>query len=184
MAEREEVLINSEIEQEKKNKFREQADRQRKKIVQLKEDKEAVADENVNLVSPPEPVEMEFDMAEQEIAAKAEKPKLTAETLSKVGSGKSDRKIKSSGTKSRKSQKPAWAVTDKQREEDKEKEIDELLEFAYDLDYDKYMEDFEVRQAFEVIRERVGEIKKDFDWKENIAAEWNKTVEEEAAQGN
>ena len=46
------------------------------------------------------------------------------------------------------------------------------------------MEDFEVRQAFEVIRERISEIKKDEDWKENIAAEWNKTVEEEAAQGN
>ena len=64
MAEREEVLINDEIEQEKKLKFREQADRQRKKIVQLKVDKEAVADENVN-PDVPEPVEMEFDMAEQ-----------------------------------------------------------------------------------------------------------------------
>ena len=59
-----------------------------------------------------------------------------------------------------------------------------MLEFAYDLDYDKYMEDFEVRQAFEVIRERIGEIKKDNDWKENIAAEWNKTVEQEAVAGN
>lgn len=52
MAEREEVLINDEIEQEKKNKFREQADRQRKKIVQLKVDKEAVAEENTYKEAP------------------------------------------------------------------------------------------------------------------------------------
>lgn len=41
--------------------------------------------------------------------------------------------------------KPAWALTEKQQEDNKEQEIDELLEFAYELDYEKYMEDFEVR---------------------------------------
>ena len=56
---------------------------------------------------------MEFDAVEEVVAKKAVKPKLTAESLSKVGSGKSDRKLKSSSTKSRKSQKPAWAMTDK-----------------------------------------------------------------------
>lgn len=70
-------------------------------------------------------------------------------------------------------------MTEKQQEEEKEKEIDDLLEFAYDLDYDKFMEDFEVRQAFEVIRDRVQEIKQDQDWKKNIADEWNKTVAQE-----
>lgn len=92
-------------------------------------------------------------------------------------------KQKSTVSKSKKSSKPAWAKTEKQIEEEKEAEIDGLLEFAYDLDYDKYMEDFEVKQAFEIIRDRVSEIKQDMDWKENIANEWNKTVEEEAAQG-
>ena len=42
-------------------------------------------------------------------------------------------------------------MTEKQQEEEKEKEIDDLLEFAYDLDYDQYMHDFEVRQAFAII---------------------------------
>jgi hypothetical protein len=28
---------------------------------------------------------------------------------------------------------------------EKEAEIDDLLEFAYELDYEKYMDDFEVR---------------------------------------
>lgn len=48
-----------------------------------------------------------------------------------------------------------------------------MIEFAYDLDYEKYMEDFEVRQAFEIIKDRIGEIKADQDWKEKIADEWN-----------
>ena len=57
-----------------------------------------------------------------------------------------------------------------------------MIEFAYDLDYEKYMEDFEVRQAFEIIKDRISEIKADQDWKEKIADEWNKTAELEAQQ--
>lgn len=42
------------------------------------------------------------------------------------------------------------------------------------------MEDFEVRQALALIKDRVREIKKDEDWKENIVKEWN--AAEEAGQ--
>jgi hypothetical protein len=35
------------------------------------------------------------------------------------------------------------------------------------------MEDFEIRQAFAIIQDRVKEIKQDQDWKEKIAEEWN-----------
>lgn len=69
-----------------------------------------------------------------------------------------------------------WAMTEKELEEQKENEIDDLLEFAYELDYEKYMEDFEVRQALAIIRDRVKEIKQDDDWKENIAREWNEAA--------
>lgn len=75
--------------------------------------------------------------------------------------------------------KPAWANTEKQAEENKEAEIDELLEFAYELDYEQYMEDFEVRQALAVIKDRVQEIKQEPDWKQKMADEWNA----EATQG-
>jgi len=64
-------------------------------------------------------------------------------------------------------------VTEKQQVEAQEEEIDDLLEFAYELDYEKYMEDLEVRQALAVIKERVNEMKKDIDWKEKMAEEWN-----------
>lgn len=75
--------------------------------------------------------------------------------------------------KSRKGGKPAWATTEKEQEEEKEAEIDDLLEFAYELDYEKYMEDYEVRQALAIIKDRVNEITKDDDWKEKLADEWN-----------
>lgn len=58
-----------------------------------------------------------------------------------------------------------------------------MIEFAYELDYEKYMEDFEVRQALAIIKDRVTEIKKDEDWKTKIAKEWNDAAAEEAAQG-
>ena len=45
------------------------------------------------------------------------------------------------------------------------------------------MEDFEVRQAFEIIKDRISEIKADQDWKEKIADEWNKTTELENMGG-
>ena len=35
-------------------------------------------------------------------------------------------------------------------------------------------------KAFEIIKDRIGEIKADQDWKEKIADEWNKTAELEA----
>jgi len=62
---------------------------------------------------------------------------------------------------------------------DKEAEIDDLLEFAYELDYEKYMDDFEVRQVFSIVKDRVNEIKQDQDWKEKIAKEWNDAANEE-----
>lgn len=42
------------------------------------------------------------------------------------------------------------------------------------------MEDFEVRQALAIIKDRVLEIKKDNDWKEKIAKEWNDAAGDEA----
>ena len=48
-----------------------------------------------------------------------------------------------------------------------------MLEFAYELDYEKYMKDSDVRTALAVIKERVNTITKDVDWKQKMADEWN-----------
>lgn len=55
-----------------------------------------------------------------------------------------------------------------------------MLEFAYELDYEKYMDDFEVRQALAIIKDRVKEIRQDDDWKVNIAKQWNQEEQEGA----
>jgi hypothetical protein len=116
----------------------------------------------------------EENIIDKALQQEYEAPALSEKPMSKVSGAKS--------AKSSKKSKPAWATTEKEQEETKEAEIDELLEFAYDLDYDKFMEDFEVRQAFAIIQDRVKEIKQDQDWKEKIAEEWNKTAELEEAQ--
>jgi hypothetical protein len=48
-------------------------------------------------------------------------------------------------SKKSKKERPAWAMTEKMEEDVKEAEVDDLLEFAYELDYEKYMDDYEVR---------------------------------------
>lgn len=69
--------------------------------------------------------------------------------------------------------KPKWALTEQQAENLEELEVDDLLQFVQDLDYDKFIEDLEVRQALEIVKERVEEIKQDKDWKERIAEKFN-----------
>lgn len=44
------------------------------------------------------------------------------------------------------------------------------------------MEDYEVRQALAIIKERVEEMKQDKDWKKNMADEWNEATKAEEAQ--
>ena len=111
-------------------------------------------------------------------------PVLTEQALKKVESQSSvASKSQTKSVKGKKAAaKPAWATTQKQQEEAKEQEVDELLEFAYELDYEKYMEDFEVRQALAVIKERVDNIKQEPDWKQKMADEWNQATNEEAAK--
>jgi hypothetical protein len=48
-----------------------------------------------------------------------------------------------------------------------------LLEFAYELDYEKYMEDYEVRQALAIIKDRVNEITNQVGWQDKLVKEWN-----------
>ena len=77
--------------------------------------------------------------------------------------------------------RPAWAKTEAQTEDAKEAEIDNLLEFAYELDYEKYMEDEEVRLALGAIKQRVNKMTAENNWQENMAEEWNQAQIEKSA---
>ena len=48
-----------------------------------------------------------------------------------------------------------WAMTEEEADELEDAEAAALVDFAKDLDYDSYIDDLEVRQALQVIRERI-----------------------------
>ena len=64
-------------------------------------------------------------------------------------------------------------MTKEEAEFEEETEVDNLLQFVQDLDYDTFIDDLEVRQALEIVKERVEEIKKDKEWKKNIIVKFN-----------
>lgn len=158
--------FNTVVERERKTKaFKDQAAKQRDKIRGLKaaeiqrQNEEAMGGED-----PYYPEEVPV----------SEKPQaLTAQNLEAMSQSQKSQKAPSVASKkgAKKGAKPAWAQTAQQMENAKEAEIDELLEFAYELDYEKYMEDFEVRQALAIIKDRVGELTQEPDWKDKMQTE-------------
>lgn len=145
-------------------KFRDQTAKQRQKIKELKTDNQNKED----TPSPQKDPLFETKPEPQSIV------KLTKENLQKNDEQYSN---KNKASKKQTKAKPAWAKTEEQLKQEQDNEIDDLIEFAYDLDYEKYMEDLEVRQAIALIKERVAEIKKDDEWRQKIAQEWNQAEE-------
>lgn len=77
--------------------------------------------------------------------------------------------------------KPLWAMTEQEKEAHQEKEADDLLGFAEDLDFDKYIGDLEFRQNLEVLRDRAGKISKEQDaFKDALVSEFNADDENES----
>lgn len=52
-----------------------------------------------------------------------------------------------------------------------------MIEFAYDLDYEKYMEDLEVWQALALIKDRVNELTQDKEWREKAERDYKREKE-------
>ena len=59
--------------------------------------------------------------------------------------------------------------------DEEEQDIDDLLDFTNNLDYEKYVNDLEVKQMLLAMKKRIDEIKnqEDDDWKKKIVDEWN-----------
>lgn len=140
-------------EEERKKEFMDKAQKQRQKIYNMKQNQD-------ELFKPEEVLNGQIDANLNFDDYQEEKPaKLTGDNLSKMDARSQKSALSSKKSKTSKKSKPAWANTEKQLEDEKEAEIDDLLEFAYELDYDKYMDDFEIRQVFSIIKDRVKEIK-------------------------
>lgn len=72
----------------------------------------------------------------------------------------------SSSSKKKNTNKPAWAYAKEEEAvdmlENKELEDDEgLLDFANDLDFDKYMDDVEIKTMMDAVAKRIGELEVD-----------------------
>lgn len=96
--------------------------------------------------------------------------------------------------------KPAWAMTEEEADEMEDAEALALVDFAKDLDYDSYIDDLEVRQALQVIRERIDTQKAleavaanveesedkiaaaGGDWRAQFLAEWNDDAKSTASK--
>jgi len=84
-------------------------------------------------------------------------------------------------SKDGKRSKPLWAMTEQEKEAFQEKEADDLLAFADNLDFDQYIGDFEFRQNLEVLKDRAGKLAKEQDaLKDAIVNEFNEDEESTA----
>jgi len=72
-------------------------------------------------------------------------------------------------------EKPKWAYNEQQVKDEEEQDIDDLLEFTNNLDYDKYIDDLEVKHMVSALKKRIDELKnrQEDDWKNNIVDAWN-----------
>lgn len=73
--------------------------------------------------------------------------------------------------------KPLWAMTEQEKESFDEEEADELINFAENLDFDKYMGDSDFRQALDAMKDRTGKIARAQDsFKDDLVRDFNARV--------
>jgi len=74
--------------------------------------------------------------------------------------------------------KPLWAMTEKEKEDFEEEEGDDLINFAENLDYEKFLGDLEFRQGMAALRDRTGKLKKEQDaFKDALVQDFNAIAE-------
>ena len=60
--------------------------------------------------------------------------------------------------KEEKISKPKWAYTKEELKKEEDDELEDLLDFADNLDFDAYMEDMEVKSLIGALRHRIDEL--------------------------
>lgn len=77
--------------------------------------------------------------------------------------------------------KPLWAMTEEEKTKFEEGEADDLIDFAENLDYEKFLGDLEFRQGLAALKDRHGKLRKEQEaFKDALVADFNaKAAEEE-----
>eukprot|EP00933_Yihiella_yeosuensis_P041398 TRINITY_DN35786_c0_g1_i1.p1 TRINITY_DN35786_c0_g1~~TRINITY_DN35786_c0_g1_i1.p1 ORF type:complete len:419 (+),score=123.64 TRINITY_DN35786_c0_g1_i1:43-1299(+) len=79
----------------------------------------------------------------------------------------------------KKAAKPLWAMSEKEKDNFEEEEADDLINFAENLDYEKYVGDLEFREGLQAVKDRAGKLKKEqIAFKEELLANFNASMEE------
>jgi len=80
---------------------------------------------------------------------------------------------KANGKKKKNKGKPKWALTEQELEQQEDKEVADLLNFADNLDYDTYINDLEVKNMVTALKKRIDDLKQEGNWKKKIVDQWN-----------
>jgi len=96
-------------------------------------------------------------------------------TLSDVQKLESHLQLKAKPGKSRASgKKPLWAMTEEEKEGMEDDEAAALIDFAENLDFEKYLSDTEFRQCFQVMQDRAKKLQREQDrFKDDLIADFN-----------
>lgn len=89
------------------------------------------------------------------------------------------------GAKARKvkGQKPVWAMTEQEKEALEEEEAANLIKFAEDLDFDKFLGDHEFRAHLQAMQDRARKLQKEQDaFKDSIIKEFNQVDDAEGSE--
>lgn len=71
---------------------------------------------------------------------------------------------------------PAWAKSEQQNQEEESEECDELLDFVDNLDYDKYIDDLEVQNMLNSLKERIEDLKGEMEPEEGKKQQVDKSM--------
>lgn len=76
--------------------------------------------------------------------------------------------------------KPLWAMSEKEKDVFEEGEADELINFAENLDYEKFIADIDFREGLGALKDRAGKLKREQDaFKDALIRDFNQQAEDE-----
>lgn len=83
------------------------------------------------------------------------------------------------GAKKTAAKKPLWAMTEEEKEGAEDAEAAALIDFAENLDFEKYVDDSEFRQCLQVVKDRARRLQKEQDkFKDDLIRDFNATNED------
>jgi len=111
--------------------------------------------------------------------------KAPAVTAPKPNKDEEEKPVKAAAKK-KESFKPKWALTEQQVKDEEDQDLDDLLAFTNNLDYNKYINDLEVKDMVVAMKKRIDELreKEEDNWKNKIVDAWNKAEERQSIQPN